>query len=68
MPFPIERDEVQRLIDEENAQVVEVLPREEYQWAHLAGAVSLPLKELDADRAAALDARRPVIVYCNDFQ
>jgi len=68
MPFPIERDEVQRLIDEENAQVVEVLPREEYQWAHLAGAVNLPLKELDAGRAAGLDAHRPVIVYCNDFQ
>lgn len=47
------------------AQLVEVLPADEYEWAHLPGAVNLPLKELD-DRLAELDRSRPVIVYCHD--
>lgn len=51
---------------ERNAQLVEVLPREEYEELHLPGAVNIPLKELDADRAAQLDRERPVIVYCWD--
>ena len=47
------------------AQFVEVLPAADYKWAHLPGAVSIPLKELDA-RTRELDQSRPVIVYCHD--
>jgi hypothetical protein len=36
------------------AQLVEVLPREEYEELRLRGALHLPLKELDAERAGAL--------------
>ena len=68
MPNSIFRDEVDRLLDEEGAQLVEVLPRPEYEWAHLPGAVNLPLKKLDADAASVLDRQRPVIAYCHDFQ
>jgi rhodanese-related sulfurtransferase len=64
MPTAIDRDELQKLTGQ-GAQLVEVLPAEEYEWAHLPGAVSLPLKELD-DRAGQLDRSRPVIVYCHD--
>ena len=66
MPGEIGRDEVRRLIDE-GAQIVEVLPRAEYEWAHIRGAVNLPLTELD-ERAEQLDRERPVVVYCNDYQ
>ena len=48
------------------AQLVEVLPAGDYDWAHLPGAVNLPLKELDA-RAGQLDRSRLVIVYCHDW-
>jgi rhodanese-related sulfurtransferase len=49
------------------AQLVEVLPRDEYDELHLPGALHLPLKELDAQRAdALLDRSRAVIVYCWD--
>jgi rhodanese-related sulfurtransferase len=52
----------------DGVQVVEVLPSEEHAWAHLPAAISIPLKELDSEgSAAALDRRRPVVVYCNDF-
>ena len=50
----------------QGAQLVEVLPEEEYAAAHLPGAVNIPLKKLDAVSAASLDRDRPVIVYCWD--
>lgn len=68
MPVSILREEVQRLLIEEDAQLVEVLPRREYEEEHLAGAVHIPLKQLDASTAAQLDKARPVIVYCHDAQ
>ncbi|HEV2923782.1 MAG TPA: rhodanese-like domain-containing protein [Solirubrobacteraceae bacterium] len=51
---------------ERGAQLVEVLPREEYEELHLPAAVNQPLKELDAQHAEQLDRRRPVVVYCWD--
>jgi rhodanese-related sulfurtransferase len=51
---------------DEGAQLVEVLPAEEYKEEHLPGAISIPLKHLDPERVAGLDKRRPVIVYCWD--
>jgi rhodanese-related sulfurtransferase len=57
--------EVKRLI-EEGAQIVEVLPAEEYEEEHLPGAVNIPLKTLDARTTAQLDRREPVVVYCWD--
>jgi rhodanese-related sulfurtransferase len=68
MPTPIDRDEVQRLISEEEAQLVEVLPKAEYEDEHLPGAINIPLKELDRERAQQLDRERPVVVYCHDYQ
>jgi rhodanese-related sulfurtransferase len=58
--------EVEKLIAA-GAQLVEVLPRSEYEEQHLPGAVSIPLKELRA-RSGELDADRPVVVYCYDTQ
>ena len=67
MPTPIDRNEVQRLLAE-GAQLVEVLPEAEYEDEHIAGAINIPLKTLDAERAQKLDRDRPVIVYCHDYQ
>ena len=64
MPAEIGRQELQKLT-RRGAQLAEVLPADEYKWAHLPGAVSLPLKELHAV-AGRLDRSRPVIVYCHD--
>jgi rhodanese-related sulfurtransferase len=60
--LPVLRDVLDR-----GAQLVEVLPREEYEELRLPGALHLPLKELDAERASALlDRSRAVVVYCWD--
>jgi rhodanese-related sulfurtransferase len=63
----IDRSEVQRLLDL-GAQLVDVLSADEYAEDHLPGAISLPLKQLDAETARRLDRERPVIVYCHDYQ
>jgi rhodanese-related sulfurtransferase len=68
MPTSIDRDEVQRLLRDERAQLVEVLPPEEYDDEHLPGAINIPLKSLDRETTGALDRERPVIVYCYDYQ
>ena len=68
MPTAIDRTEVQRLLLEEQAQLVEVLPPDEYEDEHLPGAINIPLKALDRDTTASLDRARPVIVYCYDTQ
>jgi rhodanese-related sulfurtransferase len=68
MPIPVDRNEVQRLVAEEAAQLVEVLPPAEYEDEHIAGAISIPLKEVDEQAPRFLDPGRPVIVYCYDYQ
>lgn len=65
MPISIERNELLVLLDG-GAQLVEVLPRGEYDEEHLPGAIHLPLKSLTADAAQVLDPARPVVVYCWD--
>jgi rhodanese-related sulfurtransferase len=68
MPESIDHNEVLRLIAEENAQLVEVLPAKEFSEEHIAGAVNIPLKQIDGRAPRELDRDRPVIVYCNDYQ
>jgi rhodanese-related sulfurtransferase len=48
------------------AQLVEVLPADEYAELHLPGAISIPLKTLDAHTTAELDRSAAVVVYCWD--
>jgi rhodanese-related sulfurtransferase len=63
MPTKADHDDVQRLVAA-GAQLVEVLPVEEYESEHLVGAINIPLKSLDRQAVAALDRERPVVVYC----
>ena len=65
MPRDVDRHELQRLVDR-GAQLVEVLPREEYDEWHLPGAIHIPLRKIDAQAREKLDPDRPVIVYCWD--
>jgi rhodanese-related sulfurtransferase len=69
VPTDIERDTVRQLV-EQGVRLVEVLPASDYEEAHIAGAMNLPLTTLDSDavRRAGLRQDLPVIVYCNDYQ
>jgi rhodanese-related sulfurtransferase len=61
----IDRRRVQELVGQ-GAQLVEVLPAEEYAEDHLPGALSIPLRHVDEQGVSSLDRRRPIIVYCWD--
>jgi rhodanese-related sulfurtransferase len=63
----IHREDVRRRI-EAGAQLVEVLPPKEYEEQHLPGAVSIPLKQLNAESTSALRRDQAVVVYCHDYQ
>lgn len=65
MPTTVDRRTVLDLLAS-GGQLVEVLPKEEFDEEHLPGAIHLPLKSLDASSASTLDRGRPVIVYCWD--
>ena len=65
MPTNINRNTLTRML-EEGAQLVEVLPPEEYADEHLPGAISIPLRTLRRDTVSALRKDAPVITYCWD--
>jgi rhodanese-related sulfurtransferase len=67
MATAIDRDEVQRLING-RAHIVDVLPRKEYDYFHLPGAIHVPLKSINKDTVKNLQRELPVIVYCHDNQ
>jgi len=67
MPTPIDRQRIREMI-QAGAQLVEVLPRREYDEEHLPGAISIPLRELNGATTSQLDKGRPVITYCYDYQ
>jgi rhodanese-related sulfurtransferase len=66
MPTSIDRTVLQGLVAQ-GAQLVEVLPRAEFEEEHLPGATSLPLRQLTAETAGTLSKTVPVITYCWDF-
>ena len=65
MPKAVAIAELERLVAQ-GGQLVEVLPHDEYEWAHLPGAKNIPLKELEG-QVDELDRAAPVIVYCHDY-
>ena len=63
MPTSIGRTEVQRLVQDEAAQLVEVLPPPMFEDEHIEGAINIPIKDLDEETTSRIDKDRPVIVY-----
>jgi rhodanese-related sulfurtransferase len=67
MPRELNRYQVREMLAE-GAQLVEVLPEEDFHPWHLPGAVNIPLKEFNEKTLRQLDPARPVIVYCANNQ
>jgi hypothetical protein len=63
----IGRGDVQRMTAD-GAQLVDARSGEDFDNEHIAGAVSIPVKELDRETTRQLDKARPVITYCWDTQ
>ena len=60
---PISRDELVERAREGTVTVLDVRPREEYEHGHVAGALCVPLDELE-DRLAELDPSQLIVAYC----
>lgn len=60
---PLSRDELRTRMAAGDVFVIDVRPEAEYRQGHIAGAVSLPLEELEA-RLADLPADQEVVAYC----
>ncbi|MGA7671668.1 MAG: rhodanese-like domain-containing protein [Nitrolancea sp.] len=67
MPTNIDRDQVRQLA-REGATVIEVLPKAQYDKAHIAGAISIPLAVLGKQTPKHFQLDQPVVVYCYDRQ
>jgi rhodanese-related sulfurtransferase len=58
----IDRRGLIRLIDDEGAQVVDVLPEREYSNSHIPGAINIPLKMLNDETSSILKRDKAVVV------
>jgi rhodanese-related sulfurtransferase len=65
MPNVVDRWQVQALV-RDGAQLVEVLPHQEFEEEHLPEAINLPLRRIEKQALGVLDPTRPVVVYCFD--
>lgn len=65
MPLEVDRQQLQRLLGQPT-QLVDVLPRDEYEEEHLPRAINLPLRRVETEAASTLDRSRPIVVYCWD--
>ncbi len=63
MVSAIDRIELLRLIEDEDAQLVDVLPEREYAEAHIPGATNIPLRSLTSQTVSVLRRDKPVVVY-----
>lgn len=62
----IERVELRRICESDEATLVNVLPAREHEEEHLPGSISIPLRELTAEAVSGLARNQPVVVYCHD--
>lgn len=64
----ISRDEIRRRLGHPTLLLVDVLPREAYAVEHIAGAVNLPLAEVEKHALEVLpDRTADIAAYCAKF-
>jgi rhodanese-related sulfurtransferase len=60
---PVNREALLELVRKGTVTVLDVRPTEEYNAGHIAGAISLPLKELE-QRLSDLPRNQEIVAYC----
>jgi rhodanese-related sulfurtransferase len=60
---PVDREVLLARVREGTVTVIDVRPAEEYRAGHIPGAVSIPLKELEA-RLSELPRDKEIVAYC----
>ena len=59
----VDREELLQRVRQRSTIVIDVRPPEEYRSGHIPGAISVPLKELEA-RLAELPKGQEIVAYC----
>jgi len=64
----ISREEILRRLNDPALTIVDVLPSESYEAAHIPGAINLPIADIE-ERASTLlpDRAAEIAVYCAKF-
>lgn len=58
-------DQLTRLVNQQNAQVIDVRSKEEFDQGHIVNAVNLPMDEITSGKAKFDKLKKkPVVVYC----
>ncbi len=61
----INSDQLTRLVNQQNAQVVDTRAAENFTAGHIVNAVNIPMAEFDqAEKKLAKHKNKPVVVYC----
>jgi Rhodanese-related sulfurtransferase len=59
----VSHDELLKLIENDDAVVIDVRPVEEYVATHIKGALSMPLETIN-EQLANLDKGKEIVAYC----
>jgi rhodanese-related sulfurtransferase len=62
----IELDELKRKLERNEITLVEVLNEDEYNKAHIKGAINLPLEKINEDVRSQFLKQEPIIFYCTN--
>ncbi len=58
-------DQLTRLVNQQNAQVIDVRPKEAFEQGHIVNAINMPMADLTAGKAKVDKLKKkPVVVYC----
>jgi rhodanese-related sulfurtransferase len=60
---PLSREELAQRVSDGSVVLIDVRPRQEYLAGHIAGALSVPVDELQR-QASKLPARKDIVAYC----
>ena len=58
-------DQLTRLVNQQNAQVIDVRPKDAFAQGHIVNAINMPLEDLKAGKVKVDKLKKkPVVVYC----
>ncbi|MFW6277648.1 MAG: rhodanese-like domain-containing protein [Prolixibacteraceae bacterium] len=58
--------ELKQKLENNDIKLVEVLSEEEYNKAHIKGAVNIPLEKIVTEASDKFDKEDEIVVYCSD--
>ncbi|VAW43673.1 hypothetical protein MNBD_GAMMA02-1039 [hydrothermal vent metagenome] len=58
-------DQMTRLVNQQNAQVLDIRPKEAFDQGHIVNAINMPLEDITSGKAKVEKLKKkPVVVYC----